>query len=157
MMLEALSSSCWSDRYVLKLDGRPRGEYRGRWFSESVDISLMGRRQLHLEKSGWWGSRFALIDDGDGLVLAGANRSGVFTSAWDLRLSNGPGRLVSAGWSNTSYHVVQSGRVFMEINQVGFCRGGWAARSDGLFEDTDLLFVGLIYHTIVRRHAAGNG
>ena len=70
MMLEALSPSCWSDLYVLKLDGRPWGEYRGRWFSECVDIHLTGRHQLGLEKAGWLGSRFTLTDTADGRILA---------------------------------------------------------------------------------------
>ena len=52
MMLEAISPTCWSDLYVLKLDGRPWGEYRGRWFSECVDIHLTERHELGLEKAG---------------------------------------------------------------------------------------------------------
>jgi hypothetical protein len=154
MMLEALSPSCWSDLYVLKLDGRPWGEYRGRWFSESVDIRLTGRRQLRLKKAGWLGSRFGLTDSADGSVLAEAERSGLFTSAWDLRLSNGPARLVSAGWFNTGYRVVQGGRILAEVNRVGFCNGGWAIEDGKSLSETDLLFIGLIYHTILRRNAA---
>ena len=154
MMLEALSPSCWSDLYVLKLDGRPWGEYRGRWFSEGVDIHLIGRRQLRLDKAGWLGSRFALTDASDGRVLAAADRSGVFTSAWDLHLSNGPARLASAGWFNTGYRVVQSGGALAEVNRVGLCNGGWAVGNGGALLETDLLFVGLIYHTILRRNAA---
>jgi len=152
-MLEALSPSCWSDLYVLKLDGRPWGEYRGRWFSEGVDIHLIGRRQLRLDKAGWLGSRFALTDASDGRVLAAADRSGVFTSAWDLHLSNGPARLASAGWFNTGYRVIQGGRALAEINRVDFCNRGWAVDGESL-QDTDLLFIGLIYHTILRRNAA---
>src|ERR1700694_2006414 len=106
MMLEALSPSCFSDVYVLKLDGRPWGEYRGRWFSESVDIQAIGRRGFGLEKAGWLGSRFALTDHADRRLLAEADRSGWLTSAWDLRLSKGPAQLVSAGWFNTGYQVI---------------------------------------------------
>jgi hypothetical protein len=115
MLLEALSSNCWSDLYILKLDDRPWGEYRGRWSTENVDIHLTGRRHLRLEKAGWLGSRFALTDL-DGRILAEADRVGVFASAWDLRLSSGPARLLSAGWFNTAYKVVQDGRVLAEIN-----------------------------------------
>jgi len=154
MMIEAISPSCWSDLYVLKLDRRPWGEYRGRWFSECVDIHLTGRQQLGLEKAGWLGSRFTLTDTADGRILAEADRSGPFTSAWDVRLSNGPARLVSAGWFNTGYQVVQAGRVLAEINKVGFCGNDWAVGDDGSLQKTDLLFVGLIYHTILRRNAA---
>jgi hypothetical protein len=154
MILEAFSPSCWSPFYLLKLDGRPWGEYRGRWFSECVDIHLTGRRQLRLAKAGWLGSRFVLTDTADGRILAEADRSGIFTSAWDLRLSNGPARLVSAGWFNTGYRVVQGGRRLGEINRVGLCNGGWTAGDAGSLQETDLLFIGLIYHTILRRNAA---
>src|SRR4030095_6699181 len=109
MTLEALSPSCWSDHYVLKLDGRPWGEYRGRWFSEHIDIHLIGRRQLRLEKTGWMGSRFPHIDAVDQEIRAEADRSGLFTSAWNLQLHDGPAALVSAGWFNTGYQVVQAG------------------------------------------------
>jgi hypothetical protein len=154
VMLEALSPSCFSDLYVLKLDGRPWGEYRGRWFSESVDIRLIGRRGLGLEKAGWLGSRFTLTDTADGRVLAEADRSGLLTSAWNMRLSNGPARLISAGWFNTSYQVVQDGRTAGDVNRVGLCNGGWAVQGDGILRENDLLFIGLIYHTILRRNAA---
>lgn len=154
MRLEAISPSCLSDHYVLKLDGRPWGEYRGRWFSESVDIHLTERRQLGLEKAGWLGNRFTLTDSNDGQILAEAGRSGVFTSAWDMRLSTGPARLVSAGWFNTGFQVVQGGRVSAEVNRVGLCNGGWAVVDEGSLQETDLLCIGLIYHTILRRNAA---
>ena len=155
MLLEALSPSCWSDLYVLKLEGRPWGEYRGRWFSECVDIDLTGRRQLRLEKVGWLGSRFVLTDSTDGRILAEADRSGLFTSAWDLRLSDGqPARLVSAGWLNTGYRVAQDGQIIAEISRVGLCNGGWAIEASRSLQETDLLFIGLIYHTILRRNAA---
>jgi hypothetical protein len=154
MLLEACSPSCWSDQYVLKLDGRPWGHYRGRWFNECVDIPLTRRRRLRLEKAGWLGSRFALIDSDGGATLAEADRSGLFTSAWDLRLSNGAARLVSAGWFNTGFLVVQGNRVVAEVNRVGFCNNGWAVQDRGSLGETDLLFIGLIYHTILRRNAA---
>jgi hypothetical protein len=154
MMLEAVSPSCWSNQYVLKLDGRPWGEFRGRWFSECIDIRLTGHHQLHLEKASWLGSRFALTDTANGQVVAAADRSGVFTSAWDLRLSNGPGRLVSAGWFNTGYRVLQGGRALAEVNRIDLCNGGWAVGDGGSLQKSDLLFIGLIYHTILRRNAA---
>jgi hypothetical protein len=117
-------------------------------------IHLTGRRQLGLEKAGWLGSRFTLTDSTDGRNLAEADRSGLFTIAWDMQLSNGPARLVSAGWFNTGYRVVQGGRVSADINRVGLCNGGWALTDDGSLQEADLLFIGLIYHTILRRNAA---
>lgn len=156
MMLESSSPSCWSDQYVLKLDGRPWGEFHGRWFSECIDVRLTGRCQLGLEKAGWLGSHFMLTDGADGRILAEADRSGLLTSAWDLRLSNGPARLVSAGWFNTGYQVVQADRVLAEINKVGWCGNDWAVQGDGALQKFDLLFIGLIYHTILRRNASSS-
>ena len=156
MMLEALSPSCWSDLYILKLDGLAWGEYRGRWFSECVDIHVTERRRFRLEKAGWLGSRFTLTDTEDGRILAEADRSGPFTSTWDMRLSSGLARLVSAGWFNTGYRVVRAGQVLAEINRVGLCGSDWAVRDDGWLQKTDLLFIGLIYHTILRRNAAAD-
>jgi hypothetical protein len=156
MKLEALSRSCWSEQYVLKLDGRPWGEYSGRWFSEGVDIHLTGRRHLRLEKASWLGSQFALTDTAEGNVLAEATRSGLFTSAWDMRLSNGPARLVWAGWFSTAYRVVQGAQVVAEINRVGFCTRGWAVADGGSLSENDLLLIGLVYHTILRREASSS-
>jgi len=74
MILEALSPSCVSDLYVLKLGGRSIGEYRGRWFSESVEVRLTSRRRLSLKKDGWMESRFVLAEFTDGRVIAEADR-----------------------------------------------------------------------------------
>ncbi len=60
MILEARSPSCFSDHYVLKIDGQAHGDYRGRWYSEGVNIRLRGQRRLHLQKKSWLGSRFKL-------------------------------------------------------------------------------------------------
>jgi hypothetical protein len=154
MMLEAISPSCWSDLYVVKLDGRPWGEFHARWYSENIGIRLMGRRQFSLEKVGWLGNRFTLADIGDGRLLAEADRGSLFTSDWELRLSIGSARLVSAGWFNAGYRVIQSGRELAAVNQIGLCSGGWAVEDEGSLKETDLLFIGLIYHTIVRRNAS---
>ena len=154
MILEARSPNCFTDHYVLKLNGRPHGEFRGRWFSEGVDISLTSRRRLHLDKSSWAGSQFKLTDASDGCILAEASRSGLFTSAWDLRLSNGPAQFVSAGFFNNGFMVVQGRETVAETNRVGTCEGGWYVQENGSLNEADLVFVGLIYHTILKRRAA---
>ena len=153
MILEAISPSCCSDIYVLKLDSRPWGEYSGRWFSECVDIELVGRQELALEKEGWLGSRFVLTNTADESVLAEAHRAGIFTSAWELALSTGQAMLVSAGWFNTGYQVVQADYVVAEVNRTGFFGNDWIIEGDESLASTDLLFVGLIYCTILRRRA----
>jgi hypothetical protein len=156
MILEAISPSCWSDLYVLKINGRPWGEFRGRWISENVDVALTGRRHFSAGKIGWLGSRFALVDESNGQVLAEGSRCGVFTSAWDLRLSIGMARLISAGWFNTGYRVLQDDRMLAEVNQTGLCNGGWIVQDDGSLQESDALFVGLTYRTILRRNAAAS-
>jgi hypothetical protein len=153
MILQAISPSCWSNTYVLKLDGHPWGEYRGRWFSECVDIRLIGHQELAMEKEGWLGNRFRLTNTADGCILAEADRTAVFTSAWELRLSNGPARLVSAGWFNTGYQVRRADSILAEVNKVGLLGNDWTVGSNGSLEKADLLFVGLIYCTILRRIA----
>ena len=64
MILEARSPNCFSRVYVLKMQGRPIGEFEGRWFSEGMDIRLIKRRRLHLEKTSMFGSQFTLTDQG---------------------------------------------------------------------------------------------
>lgn len=154
MVVESLSPSCWSDRYVLKLDGRPWGEYRHKWFGEGIDVHLTGRRQLRLEKSGWMGSRFLLIDSSNAQRLGEAERIGVFRVAWDLRLSGGAVQLVSSGWFTSDCVAMQADQALAKANRVGWCNDGWAVSGDESLRDTDLLFIGLIYHTIQRRQAA---
>jgi len=48
----------------------------------------------------------------------------------------------------------EAGRVLAEINKAGFCGNDWAVGDDGSLQKTDLLFIGLIHHTILRRNAA---
>ncbi|MFO0914256.1 MAG: hypothetical protein U0795_14955 [Pirellulales bacterium] len=154
MVVESLSQSCWSDHYLLKLDGRPWGEYRSRWFSEGMDVNLTGRRQLRLEKSGWMGSRFQLIDTSSAQRLAEAEQTGIFGVGWELRLGGRAARLVRPGWFSSDLAAMQGDRVVAKIHRVGWCQSGWSISDDGSLQDTDLLFIGLIYHTILRREAA---
>ena len=153
MVLEARSPNCFSSHYVLKRNDRTHGEYRARWFSEGVDIRLTSRRRLHLDKTSWGGSHFKLTDASDGRILAEAFRTGLFTTAWNLRLSSGPAQLVSAGFFNTGFIVQQGGQTIAETNRTGVCEGGWYVRDHGSLDEADLLFIGLIYHTILQRRA----
>ena len=151
-MLKARSRSCLSAVYVLKLDDRPFGQFRGRWFSEAVDIHLVGRANVRLKKVGIFGSHFELIDSDTGAVLGAADRPGFLSRAWNLRLSGGRATLKSAGLFNSGYHVVdERGKSIAEVNRVGLCEGGWWVHTHSL-EPTDLVLVGLIYHTILERH-----
>ena len=154
MILEARSPSCFSNHYVVNLDGRPHGEFRGRWFSEGVDIRLTSRRLIHFERLSWGASSFTLSDASDSEVLAEASRGGIFTSAWKLTLSIGAAELVSAGMFNTGFHVLQGSTQAAQADRIGACEGGWFVKDDGSLQETDLLFIGLIYHTILRRRSS---
>lgn len=149
MILEARSRSCFSSHYILTLDQKTFGDYQGRWFSEGVDIRLHGQRRLHLNKSSWLGSRFELTNQTQ--TLCNAKRYGFLTSRWDLELSAGSAQFVSAGFFNTGYKVIQQSRTIAEVNRIGVCDGGWQAISRGNMNEFDLLFIGLIYRTILER------
>ncbi len=149
MRLEARSPNCFSSVYVLKRDGRPIGEFRSRWFSESIDVRLTGRRGLTLAKIGWLGSQFQLIDAGEETVVGTARRAGLFTSAWELDLGSGPAELVSAGWFNTAYLVSRDGLELARVNRAGVCEGGWYVQ--GALDEAEMILVGLVYQTILSR------
>jgi hypothetical protein len=112
----------------------------------------MGRHHLCLQKQGWLGSHFVLINAHTCEQLGEADRAGWLTSRWRLSLSIGPAELVSAGPFNTAYRVIKNGRSVATVDRAGFCEGGWSARGDAALRAADLLLVGLIYHTILDRH-----
>jgi hypothetical protein len=159
MLLEARSANCFSSTFVLKKDGRPVGTFEGRWFSESVDVYLTQRRHLVFEKVSWLGSRFELVDEADKAVLARGDRSGLFTSSWDLHTSAGDGQLVKGGWFVTGYDFVVGKEVWASVDRVGLCERGWTVAGHGPLTEEDLLLIGLVYHTVQqresRRHHAG--
>jgi hypothetical protein len=160
MRLDAEAASCFSSTFVLKLDGRPAGKFEGRWLGEGIDLSLLERRRLRFEKVGWVGSRFRLMAEDGESPVAEADRSGFFTSGWDLTLSVGPAQMVRAGWFTTGYVVRRGGEDVALVDRAGVCARGWFVEGAGLREE-DLILIGLVYHTIKRRessrHAAAGG
>jgi hypothetical protein len=156
MHLEAQSPSCFSTEYLLKLDGRPVGRFRGRWFSEGIDVRLTERLQLHFEKASWLGSDFRLIDANTEQSVASGSRAGFFTRTWDLDLRSGPAQLVASGLFSTGYQVWREGKTAASATRVGCCSGGWQVTSDDTLDATDVVFVGLVYHTILRRQRNSN-
>ena len=154
MILEARSRSCFANDYVLKLADASIGTFQARALSEQVDVRLGRRRLLRFEKHSFFGSRLTLTDTTTGSIVAEADRAGTFTSAWDLRLSNGPARLVSAGMFNSGWVVEHAGHPMAEVNRLGMCDGSWYVNSHDVLAETDLIFIGLTYNTILRRNAA---
>lgn len=156
MLLQARSPSCFSSQYVLKLDGRAVGEFRGRWFSEGIDIRLTERLKLHFEKSSWLGSDFRLIDVTSDESIASGARAGFFSGTWDLELRTGPAQLVRTSLFSSAYAVERDGESLATASRIGLCEGGWQVEDDGTLDATDLVFVGLVYHTILQRQRRNN-
>jgi hypothetical protein len=148
--LEARSPNCFSRFYVLKLQGRAIGEFEWRRFNAGIDIRLTKRRRLHLQKSSVYGSDFKLTDSTNGEILASAQRSGYYSSVFDLQLSACNAQLVPAGFGKSGYNVIRDGTVIANTNFIGFCEGSWFVDSLHSLIDTDVILVGLIFHTILR-------
>jgi hypothetical protein len=159
MLLEARAASCFSTTFLLKLEGRPLGTFEGRWFSESLDVSLLERHRLQFQKNGWMGSQFVLEELPERQPLGRANRGGVFTSSWDLEVSTGPGRLDREGWFATGYVFRQGARDMARVDRLGVCERGWVVEGAGALRPEDLLLIGLVFHVIQQRaaqHAAAS-
>ncbi len=150
MILQARAASCWSRALVLKRNDHPIGTCTGRWFSESRDIELTGRRQLVFEKTTWL-SQFVLMDTASGRPLGAAESSGWFAKNWNLELSMGPARLVRKGWFWRGYVVEQGDAILARVDPLGLWERGWSVTSDAALPEEDLILIGLVYQTILRR------
>jgi len=154
MLLEARREHCFSTVHVLKLDGRAVGRFQGRFWSEGIDVELLGHRRWRFVRPGWFGSEFLLQEADSDTVLARAAQAGMFTSTWDLELSIGSAKLVHAGWFQSGYRIVQGDQEHGFVDRLGPCESGWTARNTGALSETDLLVAGLLYQIIVQRQAA---
>lgn len=157
MKLEATSRHCCSRHYLLRLDGRPTGEFRGRWFSEGLEVRGTGRQHWNLEKAAWFGSQFSLKEGTSGEVLARGTPAGWLTSSWDLELGDGPARLVSRGILSSGYRIERDDRVLGEVRRLGACTPGWVVETEVELRRDDLLFIGLIFHVILARQSDADG
>jgi hypothetical protein len=161
MFLEARAANCFSSTYVLKCNDHPIGKFEGRWFSEGLDISLTGRRQLRFEKVSWLSSQFVLKDAEYEDPVVEADRAGFFTNSWDLQLTVGPAQLVKAGWFDTGYQIEQADQVLGRVDRIGMCERGFQVDGGDDLSLEDLMLVGLVYHIIQQRqahqHAAHHG
>jgi len=150
-MLETHTPSCFSSQYVLLDNGKPCGKFTGRTFSSNIDVSLLQRYRLVFRHQGLLSSHYTLVDHATGSILAGAKHAGIFTSAWDLSLSIGEYRMVSAGFFNQGFFVEQGNKRFAEVNVSGGCSGTWYVRPYANIPLTDQVMIGLVFHTILRR------
>jgi hypothetical protein len=157
MNLEARSAGCFSSKFVVKVDDRPVGTFEGRWFSESLDLALTGRRRLVFRKVGWLSSHFELLTADGQQLLGSCQRAGIFTSTWELRFNQSDCQLVKAGWFTSAYEVRQGADVYARVDRLGWCERGWRVDGDSGLSEEDLLLVGLVYHTIQQREAQQHG
>jgi len=158
MVVEARYRACCSPRHLIKLDGRPLGEFRGTRLATTFHVRLTGRRRWRAKKEGALLSRLTLFDASTGDELASAFRESIFTSDWELRLNAGAARLESAGFFKTGFVVTRDGEALAtvdRVNDLGIYGSGWRVRAYSMFGTdlalTDLILVGLTYHTIRRR------
>ena len=162
MILEARAADCFSSSYVLKVNDRAIGKFESQWFSESLSIQLMERRHLEFRKISWLGSQFDLVDVDDEEVLGQCDRTGLFTSAWDLYTSVGQGQLVKPSWFGTAYEFFLGDVPLAMVERIGWCERGWRVDGGGDLTTEDLLLIGLVFHVIQHRqqqqhHAGGHG
>ncbi|MEM6258962.1 MAG: hypothetical protein AAGI37_11675 [Planctomycetota bacterium] len=155
-MLETHTPSCFSSQYVLLDNGKPCGKFKGRTWSGHIDVSLLSRYRLVFKHEGFFSSRYTLMDQGTGSVLAGAQAAGMFTTAWDLSLGLGDCKMVSAGFFNQGFYVQQGSQRLAGVNVSGGCSGAWYVRPYVGMQLTDQVMIGLVFHTILRRRRQHN-
>jgi hypothetical protein len=147
MILEARSAGCFSWTYVLKANDRPIGKYDSQWLSENLTVDLTERRHLQFRRTSWLGSQFELVDLAEETVVAWCDRTGIFSSSWDLDLSIGRGQLVHCGFFNTAYEFFQEGdgNALARVDRLGWCERGWTVDGADVLEDEDLVMIGLVF------------
>ena len=160
MLIEAEATNCLSSTFVLKIDGRPAGKFEGRWMSEGIDVALVERRRLRFEKASWIGQPVPPAGPGPGQARSGGQSRWSLHEHWDLALSVGPAQMAREGWFATGYVVLRGDTEVARVDRKGMCSRGWFVEGHGLREE-DLILIGLVYHTIMRRqasqHAAAGG
>jgi hypothetical protein len=151
MNLEARAENCFSQKHVLKINGQAVGKFERRFFSEGLDLSLIGMRRLRLDKSGFFSGKFELKDAETDVVLATAAPAGIFTSTWNIGLARGQCELNKAGFFSSAFNLMHGNHLLATVNRLGICQRGWIVVGHEELEAPELLLTGLIYHVIVRR------
>jgi hypothetical protein len=161
MILEARRERPFT--YVLKLDDRPVGQFRGPWLvgsgpwsGERFDIDLLGQRSWRFVKTGWAPSEFVLHEADSKPVLARASVVG-FWGTWNLELSIGTAEFRGAGWFSPDLLVKKDGNEHGRVRPLGMYRSGWTAENTGALSETDLLVAGLMYQVIEEEGARIQG
>jgi hypothetical protein len=151
MILEARSAGCFSWTFVLKLNDRAIGKFDGQWLSENLTIEMNKRRAFEFRKVNWLGSQFELVDLARDEIVAWCDRSGMFSSTWNLSLNAGDGQLVLCGWFNSAYEFILRDEALARVDRIAWCERGWSVDGGADLNDEDLLMIGLVYHIIQTR------
>lgn len=154
-MLEAKARGCFGHDYVITFNGRPLGGFHGQWFSESLTIYLMGRRDLELRKLSMFGSEFALVDTADGAQLGVAKKAGFFSCKWKLQLSIGETLLVPTFFYPNRFKIVLAGQEIGETRKHWFYNR-WKVASNRDIPILDQLLLGLIFQVVINRQVAAS-
>jgi len=155
MLLEARPTDCFSSKHLLKLDGRPIGRFRGRWLSDGIEIEFVERLRLRFENTSWIGSGYRLIETNSGEVLATAQRAGILSGTWNLKLRSGSKEMFRTHLFSSGFEVRQGAQSVAQVTRIGWLERGWRVEDNGTLDVIDLVFVGLIYHKVLQRQSSG--
>ena len=145
-MIQARARSCFSSEFLVSHNGNSLGHFRGKWFSESIQIGLLERRKLEFQKTSFWGSRFSLVDLATGTVLATAQRQGFFRLKWQLNLSVGTVFLYRKLFASRENAVEKDGAVIGKAVSNAWCSRGWDVSISEDIPLVDQLMIGLVHH-----------
>ena len=155
MRIEAAKPNCCSSRRLLTLDGRPLGETVGRTFKEGMQVRLVGRGRFRFVKHRGWKSRFDLVREADGAVLASVE-SGAFESTWRLLLPGGAGAVLRPdGVFKSGFTLVdESAAALARIDQRGTCDDTIVAEASATLDPLDQLTAVLVFAVVQHRRAS---
>jgi hypothetical protein len=150
--IEAAKPNCCAKRRLLKLNGRLWGETVGHAFKEGAQIRLVERGRYRFVKHRGWKSRFDLIREADGAVLASVE-SGVFESTWRILLPSGGGAVLRPdGVFKSGFTLIdESAAPLARVDQRGACDDTIIAKPSAPVDALDLLIAVLVFDIVQHR------
>jgi hypothetical protein len=123
--IQAESEKCWSERHVLRDGGSPVGSFKGKLFTEGVEIDLRGQQKLLFKKEGFFSRTFLLTDAAEQTTFGRAWPEGVFSRAWPIETGGGTYKFEPMGLFKNGYQVLQDGQAVVTVDRLGICERGW--------------------------------